>query len=144
MIIEDQTVEVKVWDHNDAVIFVYENIHEKTDEIHESGVPVWRSYKKVVTAIPVNFTYCDSLSNDDKLVLVRKVSDALTELYNNLPDENANGQARYCVDVLKPQMELVRELSDTAERLVAADLWPFPKYSEILFHHHSGAPEEAW
>jgi glutamine synthetase len=71
-------------------------------------------------------------------------TDALTELYNNLPDENANGQARYCVDVLKPQMEVVRELSDTAERLVAADLWPFPKYSEILFHHHSGAPEEAW
>ena len=71
-------------------------------------------------------------------------TDVLTELYNNLPDENANGQARYCVDVLKPQMEVVRELSDTAERLVAADLWPFPKYSEILFHHHSGAPEEAW
>jgi glutamine synthetase len=70
-------------------------------------------------------------------------TDALTELYNNLPDENANGQARYCVDVLKPQMEVVRELSDTAERLVAADLWPFPKYSEILFHHHSGAPEIA-
>ena len=81
MIIEDQTVEVKVWDHNDAVIFVYENINEKTGEVHESGVPVWRNYKKVVTAIPVNFTHCDSLSNEDKLVLVRKVSDALTELY---------------------------------------------------------------
>ena len=81
MIIEDQTVEVQVWDHNDAVIFVYENIHEKTDEVHESGVPVWRSYKKVVTAIPVNFTCSDSLSSDDMLVLVRKVADALTELY---------------------------------------------------------------
>jgi len=81
MIIEDQTVEVKVWDHNDAVIFVYENIHEKTGEVHESGVDVWRSYKQVVTAIPVNFTYCDSLSSDDKLEKVRKVADALTELY---------------------------------------------------------------
>jgi hypothetical protein len=81
MIIEDQTVEVQVWDHNDAVIFVYESIHEKTDEIHESGVPGWRSYKKVFTAIPVNFTYADSLSSDDKLEKVRKVVDALTELY---------------------------------------------------------------
>ena len=81
MIIEDQTVEVQVWDHNDAVIFVYESIHEKTCEVHESGVPVWRSYKKVVTAIPVNFTYCDSLSSDDKLEKVCKVADALTELY---------------------------------------------------------------
>ena len=46
------------------------------------------------------------------------------------------------VDVVKPQMEAVRELSDAAERLVEADLWPFPKYSELLFHHQSGAPEE--
>ena len=81
MIIEDQTVEVQVWDHNDAVIFVYENIHEKTGEVHESGHDVWRSYKQVVTAIPVDFTYSDSLSEDDKLEKVRKVADALTELY---------------------------------------------------------------
>lgn len=81
MIIEDQTVEVQVWDHNDAVIFVYESIHEKTGEVHESGVPVWRSYKKVFTAIPVNFTHADNLSSDDKLEKVRKAADALTELY---------------------------------------------------------------
>ena len=80
MIIEDQTVEVEVWDHNDAVIFVYETVHENPGRYSED-VPVWKSYKKVVTAIPVNFTYCDSLSNDDKLEKVRKVADALTELY---------------------------------------------------------------
>jgi hypothetical protein len=66
MIIEDQTVEVKVWDHNDAVIFVYENIHEKTGEVHESGVDMLRSYKQVLTAIPVDFTYNHELSDDDK------------------------------------------------------------------------------
>ena len=71
-------------------------------------------------------------------------SDTLTHLYQNLPQTNAASQARYCVDVIKPQMEVVRELSDTAERLIAADLWPYPKYSEILFHHHSGAPEEMY
>jgi ASC-1-like (ASCH) protein len=93
MIIEDQTVEVKVWDHNDAVIFVYENIHEKTGELHED-VPVWKSYKNVVTAIPVNFVYCDSLSNDDKLEKVRKVADALTELYG-YEDGNEMGVSYY-------------------------------------------------
>ena len=80
MIIEDQTVEVQVWDHNDAVIFVYERMYEKTDELHE-GVPVMRHYNKVFTAIPVNFTYSEGLSDDDKLEKVRKVADALSELY---------------------------------------------------------------
>merc|ERR1712054_453375 len=66
----------------------------------------------------------------------------LKKKYENLPDDSPNSQARYAVDVVKPQMEAVRELSDAAERLVEADLWPFPKYSELLFHHQSGAPEE--
>ena len=83
MIIEDQTVEVKVWDHNDAVIFVYESIHEKTGEVHESGIDVWRSYKQVVTAIPVDFTYDGELSDDDKLEKVRNAADALSQLYSH-------------------------------------------------------------
>tara|TARA_R110002072_G_scaffold301816_2_gene482513 strand:+ start:184 stop:495 length:312 start_codon:yes stop_codon:yes gene_type:complete len=83
MIIEDQTVEVKVWDHNDAVIFVYESIHEKTGEVHESGVPVWHSYKQVVTAIPVDFTYDEDLSDDAKLEKVRNAADALSQLYSH-------------------------------------------------------------
>ena len=80
MIIEDQTVEVKVWNCDDAVIFVYENMYDKTDELHE-GVPVMRHYQKVLTAIPVNFC-CDlTLEDDEKLEKVRKVASALAELY---------------------------------------------------------------
>ncbi len=30
-------------------------------------------------------------------------------------------------------MEAVRAASDALERVVADDLWPLPKYSEILF-----------
>jgi glutamine synthetase len=30
-------------------------------------------------------------------------------------------------------MEAVRTAADTLERVVADDLWPLPKYSEILF-----------
>jgi glutamine synthetase len=30
-------------------------------------------------------------------------------------------------------MTAMREIADKLERLVADDLWPLPKYSEILF-----------
>tara|TARA_R100000995_G_scaffold23923_1_gene10299 strand:+ start:1215 stop:1520 length:306 start_codon:yes stop_codon:yes gene_type:complete len=92
MNIEDQTVEVKVWDHNDAVIFVYESTHEKTDELHE-GVPVWKGYKKVLTAIPVNFSY-GSLSKNEQLDKVCRVADALSELYSD-DDLNEIGVSYY-------------------------------------------------
>ena len=75
---------------------------------------------------------------------LEKEVDHLSDLYENLEGGSANEQARYCVDVIKPQMQVVRELSDTAERVVQTDLWPYPKYSEILYQHHSGAPEEMY
>jgi glutamine synthetase len=63
--------------------------------------------------------------------------DSLQSIVDAFPDDaDVNAQARYCVDVIKPQMLAVREASDTAERLVEASKWPYPKYSEILFHHH--------
>jgi len=63
--------------------------------------------------------------------------DALQGIVDAFPDDaDVNAQARYCVDVIKPQMLTVRDASDAAERLVEASKWPYPKYSEILFHHH--------
>ena len=55
--------------------------------------------------------------------------------------EKANGDpglegmelAEYCRDTVLPAMTDVREVADRLERLVADDLWPLPKYSEILF-----------
>src|SRR4051812_45614835 len=41
--------------------------------------------------------------------------------------------ARYMRDHVIPAMEAVREVSDRLERLVADDLWPLPKYWEMLF-----------
>ena len=63
--------------------------------------------------------------------------DQLSTLCEEFPDDGSpNDQARYCVDVIKPQMETVRELSDTAEGLVQKELWPYPKYKDILYAHH--------
>ena len=38
-------------------------------------------------------------------------------------------------DLVLPAMVSVREQSDLLETLVADDLWPLPKYREILFLH---------
>jgi glutamine synthetase len=41
--------------------------------------------------------------------------------------------AEYMRDTVIPAMATVREVADKLEKLVADDLWPLPKYSEILF-----------
>jgi glutamine synthetase len=53
-----------------------------------------------------------------------------TEVHG-LTDENQRAD-RLSSHVL-PAMLRVRELSDEAEGLVADDLWPLPKYRELLF-----------
>ncbi len=42
-------------------------------------------------------------------------------------------EAVYMRDTVLPAMAEVRRLGDVLERTVADDLWPLPKYSEILF-----------
>ena len=41
--------------------------------------------------------------------------------------------AEYMRDTVVPAMTEVRAVADKLEKLVADDLWPLPKYSEILF-----------
>ena len=53
----------------------------------------------------------------------------------NLHPEELEGidLARYVADTVMPAMEAVRKVADRLEKIVAEDLWPLPKYSEILF-----------
>ena len=41
--------------------------------------------------------------------------------------------AEYARDSQLAALAKVREVGDKLERIVADDLWPLPKYSEILF-----------
>ena len=41
--------------------------------------------------------------------------------------------AKYMRDTVLPAMGAVREVADKLERIIADDLWPLPKYSEMLF-----------
>ena len=42
-------------------------------------------------------------------------------------------QDKYIVATVIPAMEAVRAAGDRLEKLVADDLWPLPKYEEMLF-----------
>jgi glutamine synthetase len=42
-------------------------------------------------------------------------------------------EAKYVQDTVLPAMNAAREVADRLEKVVPDDLWPLPKYSEILF-----------
>jgi glutamine synthetase len=52
---------------------------------------------------------------------------------NHPEDYGILPHARYMHDTVFPAMGAVREVADRLEKVVADDLWPLPKYSEILF-----------
>ncbi|HVF77476.1 MAG TPA: glutamine synthetase III [Solirubrobacteraceae bacterium] len=55
------------------------------------------------------------------------------EKANEDPGLEGMDLALYFRDTVFPAMTAVRECADKLERLVADDLWPLPKYAEILF-----------
>jgi glutamine synthetase len=70
--------------------------------------------------------------------LVKELHFALTKLEDANLDENHPGssvmkEAIYMRDTVIPAMADVRDVADRLEKLVADDLWPLPKYSEMLF-----------
>jgi glutamine synthetase len=62
---------------------------------------------------------------------VVKLEDA--NLDENHPDDSPMKEALYMRDTVIAAMEDVREVADRLEKLIADDLWPLPKYSEMLF-----------
>jgi glutamine synthetase len=49
------------------------------------------------------------------------------------PAEEGLELTKYMRDTVIPAMDAVRAVADRLERIVADDLWPLPKYSEMLF-----------
>jgi glutamine synthetase len=54
-------------------------------------------------------------------------------LEDNQPHGDILGHAKYMRDEVIPAMDAAREVADRLEKVVADDLWPLPKYSEVLF-----------
>ena len=69
--------------------------------------------------------------------LVDKFAEAIFELeaanINHPEDDSDLGAAKYVQTTVIGAMYAVREVADRLERIVPDDLWPLPKYSEILF-----------
>ncbi len=57
----------------------------------------------------------------------------LANLAESQPHDDLLEHARYMRDEVIPAMEAVRTAADKLEKIVADDLWPLPRYSEILF-----------
>jgi glutamine synthetase len=58
---------------------------------------------------------------------------ALEKANEEHPAQEGLELARWMRDTVVPAMEATREVADRLERIVADDLWPLPKYSEMLF-----------
>ncbi len=69
--------------------------------------------------------------------LIKEMHFAILKLEDANLDENhpedVHKEAVYMRDTVIVAMEDVRDVADRLEKLVADDLWPLPKYSEMLF-----------
>jgi len=67
--------------------------------------------------------------------LIGRLRDAIATVEraeaHRAPDNEA--QARHVRDKLLPAMAAARQVADTLEQLIPNDLWPLPRYSEMLF-----------
>ncbi len=75
---------------------------------------------------------------DDASELVSEFSAAIqrldaANLAENHPHDDLLAHAKHMHDEVVPAMESVREVADRLEGVVADDVWPLPKYAEILF-----------
>src|SRR3954463_5462310 len=68
---------------------------------------------------------------NDLWAAIGKLEDV--NLAENQPDDEALKWAKYMRDRVIPAMDGVRAVADRLEGIVADDLWPLPKYQEMLF-----------
>ena len=95
--------------------------------------------------LPAAVRYLNELKLADLEELIGEVEPLIKELHfallkledanleENQPDSSPAKWATYIRDTVIPAMEDVRDVADRLEKLVADDLWPLPKYSEMLF-----------
>jgi len=75
---------------------------------------------------------------EDSSDLIADFTDAIkalesANLSENQPHDDLLEHGKYMRDTVVVAMEAVRTAADGLEKVVADDLWPLPKYSEILF-----------
>ena len=56
------------------------------------------------------------------------------ESLTEVPDVDEYGVGMYYKESVIPAMEALRLTADTLEGMVGKDFWPFPTYTELLYH----------
>ena len=64
---------------------------------------------------------------------IAQENSALEEVLAGDPGKDAYEAAQYCRRTVFAAMERLRSSVDTLESLVAADYWPLPSYTDLLF-----------
>jgi glutamine synthetase len=92
--------------------------------------------------LPAALRHLESLRQAEVPALAEETEALVTELADRIHvlehanlDPGLEGMelACYMRDTVHPAMTAVRETADRLERIVADDLWPLPKYQEMLF-----------
>jgi glutamine synthetase len=94
--------------------------------------------------LPAAIRHLNELRLADIEVLVNETANLVDELVDAVfaleeanaehpEDVDALGEAVYMRDTVIPAMLAVRNVADRLEKIVADDLWPLPKYEEMLF-----------
>merc|ERR1712217_773698 len=66
---------------------------------------------------------------------IKVENDKLKTILAKVPHDMVQ-EAEFLCDTVKPQMAVVRGLVDNAEGLLRKDLYPYPTYEAMLYHHH--------
>jgi len=93
--------------------------------------------------LPAAIRHVNELKTAGNEALVSETETLIDEFYDAIlalekantghPAEEGLELAKYMRDTVIPAMESTRAVADRLERIVADDLWPLPKYSEMLF-----------
>ena len=79
--------------------------------------------------LDTSLTISIATETNSMMAAVAELNDAIAK--EDFADTEAH--MHFCAETILPLMETVREHADTLEGLVADELWPLPKYREMLF-----------
>ena len=79
--------------------------------------------------VPTLVSECEGLI-DEFVAAIQALEEANS---THQGEEGSLDHAAYMRDTVLPAMERVREVADRLEKVVADDLWPLPRYEEMLF-----------
>ncbi|MGI8559790.1 MAG: glutamine synthetase III [Solirubrobacteraceae bacterium] len=93
-------------------------------------LPATLRHLALLRAAEVEPLYADARALCDRFT---EAIAALEQVNAEHPEVEGIAHAIYMRDEVVPAMESAREVADELERVVADDLWPLPKYAEMLF-----------